>query len=192
MAHRSYRDSNLSPIWALILLNILVAIATLINRDLIFLFGVSPATFIDRPWTIVTSMFVHSGFWHLIVNMITLYFFGAYLIELVGKGKFLTVYFGGGILGSILFILLAPHYSIGVGASGAIFALGGALAMMRPKAPVLVFPIPAPIPLALAVIGSFVILSFLPSVAWQAHLGGIVFGLIAGYFFRKQERRHFF
>jgi membrane associated rhomboid family serine protease len=39
-----------------------------------------------------------------------------------------------------------------------------------------------------AVIGGFVILSFLPLVAWQAHLGGLVFGLIAGYIFRRRER----
>jgi membrane associated rhomboid family serine protease len=79
-----------------------------------------------------------------------------------------------------------------VGASGAIFALGGALAMLRPKLPVLVFPIPVPMPLWIAVIGSFVVLSFIPSVAWQAHLGGLIVGLVAGYFFRRRERRSYY
>ncbi len=65
--------------------------------------------------------------------MLTLYFFGTYLYRLIGEGKFLILYFGGGILGNILFILLGPPFSIAVGASGAIFALGGALTMMRPK-----------------------------------------------------------
>jgi membrane associated rhomboid family serine protease len=123
--------------------------------------------------------------------MLTLYFFGTYLYRLIGQGRFLFVYFGGGILGSILFILLAPPFSIAVGASGAIFALAGALVVMRPKLPVLIFPIPVPIPLWLAVIGGFLILSFLPYIAWQAHLGGLVLGLIAGYFFRKRERYFF-
>ncbi len=99
--------------------------------------------------------------------------------------KFLIVYFGGGILGNILFVLLAPSFHIAVGASGAIFALGGALSVMRPKLRVFIFPIPVPIPLWVAVIGGFLIISLFPHVAWQAHLGGLVFGLIAGYSLRR-------
>ena len=117
--------------------------------------------------------------------------FGNYFSRLVGDGKFLIVYFGGGILGNILYILLGVPLYVAVGASGAIFALGGALAVMRPGLKVFVFPIPVPLPLWTAVIGGFLILSFLPYIAWQAHLGGLGFGLIAGYFFRKRER-HFF
>ena len=93
-------------------------------------------------------------------------------------------------MGNVLFILLAPPLSRVIGASGAVFALGGALAVMRPKLRVFVFPLPVPIPLWAAVIGGFLIISFFPDIAWQAHLGGLVSGLIAGYFFRKRE--HFF
>jgi len=120
-------------------------------------------------------MFTHGGFWHIFANMLTLYFFGSYLSRLVGSGKFLIVYFAGGILGGILFLLLAPPLSIAVGASGAVFALAGALVLMRPKLPVFIFPIPAPIPLWIAVIGGFLILSFLPYIAldsrnwWFSH-----------------------
>ena len=123
--------------------------------------------------------------------MLTLYFFGTYLSRLVGESKLLIAYFCGGIVGNVLFILLAPPYSIAIGASGAVFALGGALAVMRPKLRVFVFPIPAPIPLWSAVIGGFLIISLFPHIAWQAHLGGLVFGLIAGYFFRKREHLFF-
>jgi len=91
-------------------------------------------------------------------------------------------------VGNVLFILLAPPYSIAIGASGAVFALGGVLAVMRPKLRVFVFPIPAPLPLWVAVIGGFLVVSFFPNVAWQAHLGGLAFGLAIGYFFRKRER----
>jgi len=192
MAYRSYQGFRLTPIWVIIGVNLLLFIATVINRELIFLFGLQPAGFLQRLWTIVTSMFIHAGFGHLIVNMLTLYFFGTYLSMLVGKNKFLLVYFGGGILGNILLILLAPFFPfyIAIGASGAIFALGGALAVMRPKLRVLVFFL-IPAPLWAAVIGGFIILSFLPHIAWQAHLGGLVLGLIAGYFFRKRERYFF-
>ena len=70
-------------------------------------------------------------------------------------------------------------------------ALGGVLAVMRPKLPVFVFPVPVPIPLWVAVIGGFLVISLFPHVAWQAHLGGLVFGLIAGYFFSRKERRFY-
>jgi len=191
MRYRRYQRFKLSPILILIAVNFLLFLATLIAPGLIFLLGLQPAGFLLRPWTILTCMFVHSSFWHIIANMLTLYFFGTYLYRLIGQGRFLFVYFGGGILGSILFILLAPSFSIAVGASGAVFALAGALVVMRPKLPVLIFQITVPIPLWVAVIGGFLILSFLPHIAWQAHLGGLVLGLIAGYFFRKRERYFF-
>lgn len=90
-------------------------------------------------------------------------------------------------MASLMYVLLASPLSIAIGASGAVFAIGGALTVMRPKLRVIIFPVPIPIPLWGAVIGGFVILSFLPNVAWQAHLGGLAFGLAAGYFYKKRE-----
>lgn len=188
MRYRSYRERSFNPLWVLIGANTLMFIATFIAPKLIFLLGLLPAVFWDRPWTIITSFFVHGGLWHVTANMLTLFFFGRYLSALIGERKFLAVYFIGGILGSIFYLLLAPPLSIAVGASGAVFAVGGALAVLRPKIKVLVFPIPAPIPLWAAVIGGFLIISLFPRIAWQAHLGGLVTGLISGYFFRKRER----
>lgn len=191
MRYRSYRERSFNPLWVLIGANTLMFIATFIAPKLIFLLGLLPAVFWDRPWTIITSFFVHGGLWHVTANMLTLFFFGRYLSALIGERKFLAVYFIGGILGSIFYLLLAPPLSIAVGASGAVFAVGGALAVLRPKIKVLVFPIPAPIPLWAAVIGGFLIISLFPRIAWQAHLGGLVTGLISGYFFRKRERSFF-
>ena len=206
MRYRRYQGFRLSPVLVLIIVNFLLFIATLISPELIRLFGLLPIAVLRQPWTIVTSMFIHADLWHIIANMLTLYFFGTYLSRLIGDNKLLIVYFGGGILGSIFFItltllgyilsisFLGSPFIPAVGASGAVFALGGALAVMVPKMRVFVFPIPAPIPLWVAVIGGFVILSILSislNIAWQAHLGGLVFGLSAGYFFRKR-RRYFF
>jgi membrane associated rhomboid family serine protease len=56
---------------------------------------------------------------------------------------------------------------------------------------VMIFPIPLPIPLWVAVTGGFLLLSFMPSVAWQAHLGGLVVGLVAGLIFRSRVRYSF-
>ena len=203
MRYRAYQGFKLSPILVLIIVNILLFIATLISPGLIYLLGLQPAGFLLQPWTILTNLFIHGGFWHLLANMVTLYFFGSYLFRLVGVGRFLMVYFGGGILGNIFHIILTllgeilsirflgSPFILVVGASGAIFALGGALTVMRPKLKVFIIPIPVPIPLWVAVIGGFIILSFLPYIAWQAHLGGLILGLVAGYFFRRRER-HFY
>jgi len=189
MTYRRYRKVNLTPLWVLIAVNFIILIATFINRDLIFLLGLHPVSFLGRPWTIVTSLFVHGGMWHFIANMITLFFFGRFVCMLVGERNFLTTYFAGGILGNIFYLILGPPFSIAVGASGAVFAVGGILAMMRPRLRVFIIPIPVPLPLWSTILGGFIILALFPGVAWQAHLGGLVYGLAAGYFFRSKERR---
>ncbi len=188
MTSRSYRSFSLNAIWVLIGINIILFIARVIYPELIILFGLHPAGFSARPWTILTNLFIHGGLWHILANMMTLYFFGSFLNRLVGTRSFLIIYFLGGILGNIFYMLLASPFSIAIGASGAVFALGGTLTVLRPKLRVFVFPIPVPLPLWVAVIGVFFIISFFPGVAWQAHLGGLALGLVAGYFFRRRAR----
>ena len=129
------------------------------------------------------------GLWHIFANMFTLYFFGSYVSRLMGQNKFLMVYFGGGILGNILYILLGTPLSIAVGASGAVYALAGALVVMMPNLKVRLYLI-IPMPLWVVVLVFFVIWSIpgvIPGIAWQAHLGGLILGCIAGYFFRKRR-----
>jgi len=88
-------------------------------------------------------------------------------------------------------MLLGDPNAIVIGASGAVFATGGALTVLRPNLRVLVFPIPVPLPLWIAILGGFLVISLVPDVAWQAHLGGLLLGLLAGYVFRKKRRRFF-
>jgi membrane associated rhomboid family serine protease len=187
----NYRGSGINTIKKIIAVNIILYAATLYNRDLLFDFGLTPLTVWDRPWTLLTSMFVHAGLWHVAANMWTMYFFGSYLSQLIGERNFLRVYFLGGIMGGVFYALWADPLTTAVGASGAIFALGGALAVMRPKLSVYIFPIPVPVPLWAAITGGFILLSFFPGVAGLGHLGGLVSGAIAGYFFRKRERSRF-
>ena len=188
MTYRRYQGFTVSPLIILIAANLLLYIAVSISPELTIRLGLMPATVPREPWTLLTSMFVHGSFFHLFANMLALFFLGSYLTRLIGDKAFLTVYFGGGLLGSIFYWLLAPTLSIAVGASGAIFAVGGALAVMLPNLRVLVFPIPVPIPLWAAIIGGFLILSLLPFVAWEAHLGGLAFGALAGYLFKSRRR----
>jgi len=75
-----------------------------------------------------------------------------------------------------------------VGASGAIFAIGGLIAMMRPNQKVyLYFFIPTPFWVGIALGFGFTVI--IPGVAWQAHFGGLIVGLIPGFFFRQRERQ---
>ena len=186
-----YRGFNLTAVWLLIGINLVLFIATLINKDLILFLGLQPASLLDRPWTLVTNLFIHGGIWHILANMITLFFFGSFLCRLVGVRNFLITYFCGGILGNILYLLLAlSPYSIVIGASGAIYAVAGALAVMVPNLRVLLYFI-VPMPLWVVILVFFVLWSFIPGVAWQAHIGGLVFGLIMGFFFRRRMRYYF-
>jgi len=197
---RSYSTFSLNAIWFLVAVNVLVFMAELIagggtiqrGNPIISFLGLTPVLLWHQPWTMITSMFVHGGFTHIIFNMISLYFLGSFLIRLVGEGNFLKVYFLGGIAGNIFYILLGPQNIPGVGASGAIFALGGALAIMAPKLPVLVFPIPVPMPLWAAMTFFLVISFFVRGIAWQAHLGGFLLGLLAGYLFKRRRRIRYY
>ena len=201
--YRNYSDGGISPILAILVVNLLIyvfvfivsRIAPQLALKIILLLALPmPAGFLSQPWSILTSVFLHTRFWHIFGNMITLYFFGTYFNRLVGEKSFLIVYFVGGTVGNFFLLLLSglAPYPAALGASGAVFALAGGLVVMRPRLPVIIFPIPIPMPLFVAVLGGFVILSFLPWVAWQAHLGGLIVGLIAGYISRKRERHSFF
>ncbi len=183
----NYGGFVLNPVLVLIVINFVFYIATLINKDILVNLGVIPAAFTQRPWTVLTAMFVHTGFWHLFGNMITLFFFGRVIYWLVGSNKFLLVYFIGGIAGNLLYVLLGEPLSIAVGASGAVYTIAGALVVIMPRLTVRLYFF-IPMPLWVVVLVFFVIWSFIPGVAWQAHIGGLVVGLIAGYFFRRKLR----
>jgi len=187
---RPHRSVDLNVLWFLIALNVVIFIITLLRPGAISFLGLTPALLLQQPWTIISSMFIHAGWGHIIVNMISLYFLGSFLLRAVGERSFLAVFFLGGLVGNLLFVLLAYPFSTGVGASGAIFALGGALAVMVPRAPVLIFPIPVPMPLWVAIL-IFLFISFLPGIAWQAHLGGLLPGVIAGFLFRRRRRIYY-
>jgi membrane associated rhomboid family serine protease len=194
------RGTGMNPLWVLIGVNVIIFITTLIDQQNVIFnrFALIPVILGQQPWTLLTYMFLHAGWYHIIFNMITLYFFGTFTIALVGETAFLTTYFVGGIVGGLVFYLFAlipsplfqnSYYSGVVGASGAIYALGGFLVVMRPNIRVITFPIPIPMPLWVAILIGFVLISFIPGIAWQAHLGGLVYGLAVGFYFRQRERK---
>lgn len=192
-----YGDYLKNPVFILIVINVIIyLIARVKTADAIVNMGLSPSMFTEKPWTMITNMFVHVDFWHIFGNMFTLFFFGRVIYQLIGTGRFLLVYFVGGIVGNLLYIWLGSSASIAIGASGAVYALAGTLVVMMPTMRVAIWGI-FPMPLW-AVILLFFVLWSIPGVfsdiagqakvAWQAHLGGLAVGLIAGYYFRRKMR----
>lgn len=186
------RDGEYIPIIVLVLINLLFYLAINISRfvdlNLITLLGLSRQTFWQEPWTIVTYMFSHEAFWHLLANMVTLFFFGNFLNRIAGAKNLLITYLAGGLCAGIMVLLISPAYALTIGASGAVFALMGAVTMIAPKLQVFVFPIPVAIPLWVATLAGFLILIPIGGVSWQGHLGGLLFGLLMGWYLRKRVR----
>lgn len=198
MSYRRNRGLNINPIWVIIGVCVVIYLFSSFDpRSLIEnRFALIPIEINTQPWTLLTYMFLHGSIWHLLFNMLTLYFFGTFAIALVGETAFLTTYFVGGIVGGLAYLAFAfipgsyfqsTQYSAVVGASGAIYALGGLLIVMRPNTRVVTFPIPIPMPLWVAILIGFVLVLIYPNVAWQAHLGGILYGAAVGYYFRRRE-----
>ncbi|NIP43351.1 MAG: rhomboid family intramembrane serine protease, partial [candidate division Zixibacteria bacterium] len=77
---RTYRAVNLNVLWFLIALNVVISIITFIRPEIIYFLGLRPALLSQQPWTIVSSIFVHGSIWHILFNMIALYFLGSFLI----------------------------------------------------------------------------------------------------------------
>jgi len=166
----------------------------------ISLIALMPATALagQNLWTFVTSMFMHAGFGHLLVNMISLMFIGSFVEKLVGKKRFIGLYFIGGLFAGMLFVLIAFFTGMdlnvyAVGASGAIFALGGLLAVLTPRLPVLVFfIIPMPMWAAMGVLmfGLWALsLGLGLPIGNTAHLGGLIIGVGYGFYLKKKFPR---
>ena len=148
--------------------------------------------------TIFTSMFMHGGFMHLIGNMLYMWIFADNIEDNLGPKRFIIFYILCGIGAAMTQVLMDVNSQIPmVGASGAIGGVLGAYLINHPKAKVLVL-----IPFgffsqlikikALYVLGFWFILQFISSgggVAYAAHIGGFVSGMILILFFNKNTRR---
>jgi membrane associated rhomboid family serine protease len=106
-------------------------------------FGISADMdiFLYRPWTFVSYMFIHDGIWHLVFNMLVLYWMGQIFIQFITQKRLLSVYILGGIFATLLYILafnflpaLQPYLAgtNAVGSSGAVYAIMVAVAAFVP------------------------------------------------------------
>lgn len=126
-------------------------------------------------YRLFTSMFTHEAIWHIGFNMLGLWWLGGPLEEALGRARYLALYLISGLAGSALTYVLASGSTASLGASGAIFGLFGAIAVLMRRLNQDMRPI-----VALLVINVIITFGW-GNIAWQAHLGGFVAGVVIGY-----------
>ena len=155
-------------------------------HEIIRIFGLTPALVVTRLyfWQLVTYLFLHGGFFHILFNMFALWMFGSELERTWGSRAFLRYYFVTGV-GAGLFSVLADPFSMipTIGASGAVYGILLAYCMLFPERYVYLYMlIPVKVKYFVAFLGALAFLSALGSpgstVAHIAHLGGMVVGLV--------------
>ncbi len=190
----------------LILINVIVFVfALVVNVFCLLLQLPNPVEYIIReflmlpsnlktlaytPWSIITYMFLHSGIFHILFNMLVLYWFGNIYQEYLGKQKFIYTYFLSGIFGGLFYVLcynIFPYFSSSVesskalGASAAVMGIVFATATLLPN-----FTIVLAIfgPIRLKYIAFFYLLIDLVGISSSnagghlAHIGGALFGFL--------------
>lgn len=137
-------------------------------------------------WRLVSALFLHGGFTHILFNMFSLFVFGPELERMIGKGRFLVIYFVAGLAGNVLTYVIQDWQYASLGASGAIYGLFGAygaLVYIKKNS------IPQLKQVILPIIIVGVIMTFVSSnINIIAHLGGLGTGFVLGlYFFRSNK-----
>jgi len=204
--------------WALIAVNVLIFVLLLSGPRAelwITRYGMVPAQIFSTPtaWlTVVTSMFLHGGLFHLISNMWALYIFGDNVEDRMGPTRFLFFYLLCGAAAAVVHILMNPNSTIPtVGASGAISGVMGAYLVLFPYSRVITlipffffpyfFEVPALFFIGLwfggqlvnALLTSALAPPDIGGVAWWAHVGGFVAGIVLVRLFvvRRYVRRSY-
>jgi len=140
-----------------------------------------------EPWRMFTSIFAHANIIHLALNMYTLWVFGMALEPVLGRARYLALFLISGFAGSVGVLLLASPVVPVVGASGAIFGLFGAFFIIQRR-------LGGNGTQMLVLLALNLGIGFLPgfNIAWQAHVGGLVGGLLVGLIYvetRTPQRR---
>ena len=156
--------------------------------------------------TIITSMFLHGGVWHVLGNMLYLFIFGAAVEYRMGASRYAAFYFVSGIAAALATILIAPESRVPViGASGAIAGVLGAYFIFYPRGrittilPIFIFIQVIEIPAVIYLLLWFAIQLYagiaagqqgaaMGGVAWWAHVGGFLFGIALGPLLAKNPR----
>ena len=180
-----------------LLLTITAIIGFLISNPVIpaitlKLFSV-PASFkalLVKPWTLLTYMFTHKDIWHILFNMLWLYWFGRIFLEYLDQRKLVAIYLLGGLSGAIVYILsfnIFPAFigivdeSVAIGASASVMAVVIAIAAYVPDYTVNLFLL-GRVKIKYMALGIFILTSVMDfsinSGGKLAHMGGALFGYL--------------
>lgn len=202
--------------WALMAVNItvflfMIAMPDSMAQDFVYLYGLVAKRYTDPVWatlsgfpndhyfSFLSSMFLHSGLLHIVMNMLFMWIFADNIEDCMGRVRFIVFYFLCGLVAAIGQVTFNPDTSIPVvGASGAIAGVMGAYFMLYPYAriviwvPLFFLPIFFELP-AIAFLGFWVIMQLqkattagaegVADVAWWGHLGGFIAGAVLYRFF---------
>lgn len=167
-------------VWALIGINVLAFLMVNLKQSPeLALLGPHQ---LFRPHQLITYMFLHSGFGHIFFNMWGLYIFGMLLAPVLGRTKFLLLYFISGLVGGLLQLAAtwnSPQLTVTVGASGALFGVMMGVAMTKPDIEMMLLFFPMPIKMRTLIV-IYALLEVLGSwqqysnIAHMAHFGGFV------------------
>lgn len=201
-----------------VLFAVVLPLSPVREQGLFHLYGVVPARFFHPEWAawqgypdggvlaFLAHMFLHAGWLHLLGNMWTLWIFGDNVEDVMGPVRFLVFYVLCGLAALAVHMLTGPESTVPVvGASGAIGGVMGAYFFLYPHArvvtvfPILIFPLIFEVP-AVFFLGAWfmtqVFSGLLTSgagggVAWWAHIGGFVAGMLLLRFFRDDSRCYY-
>lgn len=141
---------------------------------------------VNGEWyRVISAAFMHEEIWHLGFNMLALWMLGGALEPLLGRWRFITLYFVSAVAGSAASLLGATALSLSIGASGAVFGLFGAYFVTMRK-------LGRDTKAILGLLAVNLVYGFVVSgVDWRAHVGGLIAGLLLGaaFVFAPRERR---
>ncbi len=180
-----------------------VALIPDLNR-FVYIYGLVPArysvpqitsyfTTSQQLFSLLSFMFLHGGFWHLLGNMWSLYIFGDNIEDRLGPFRYLVFYLLCGMISGFSHLIFNLHSNIPtIGASGAVAGVMGAYLILYPNAkiltliPIIFIPLFVEIP-AFFFLGLWFVIQFISAagshggiggIAWWAHIGGFIFGII--------------
>jgi len=194
----------------LIVLNISISIWSFLSPDKAQFFWMVPKDVLNYPLqnmpTVLTSMFIHNNIYHLAINLIFLWAFGASMENRLAMTKYFFVYLGSGILAGLIHILLTSHPEIPTfGASGAISGIIGSYLLLYPRSRIKLFTLSGTytpwafrLPIWVYLLMWFFGLQLLndfedaSGMVWYAHIAGFLFGLFALFSLRKLKYLQYF
>ena len=130
-------------------------------------------------WSLITSNYVHLDFIHLFNNVVGLLIFGSTAEKYYSKWQYLMIYFISGFIGSVFSYLLSPLYIYGLGASGVVFGLMGAVIILIPKENKRLYLY------SLFYLIYSIAYSFRPGIGTWAHIFGLIAGFGIGFIIKK-------